>query len=255
MSEQDFSGQVQKVDGDAVLHPIDLSRRINQLRQHLLLSRDMFTRQEALGIMRSLVSKLIQSNDTSNNLNLYARAVLLEAEGHELILEFSRRADEAAMKRDLVRPEHISYIHEYLDTYASWERAILDLHRDSLGLGDRMILVEVILIRLAMTLYSLLLQNRLGRVLGSSVEVREESIEPLIGDLYGAIDAAISLACREAELRGKMLLADYLEFMGRKTEAMELAREVQAKAKVLNYIVPLTRADDHLSGNGPLGAS
>lgn len=59
----------------------------------------------------------------------------------------------------------------------------------------------------------------------------------------------------EAALHAKMLLADYLEFVGRQLEAVELAKEVKAKAEALNYAIPLGRALDHLAGKGPLGAS
>src|SRR5205085_6034885 len=82
-----------------------------------------------------------------------------------------------------------------------------------------------------------------------------EKVQTLIEQLHPAIDAAVKTHRYEAELRAKMLLADYFEFVGRQSEALELANEVKGKAEALNYPIPLARALDHLAGNGPLGAS
>jgi hypothetical protein len=92
-------------------------------------------------------------------------------------------------------------------------------------------------------------------MMGFEVAVREKSLQPLIGQLEAAIVAAVNGNRYETELRAKMLLADYLEFVGRQSEALELAKEVKAKAEALNYSIPLARAKEHLAGRGPLGAS
>ena len=40
-----------------------------------------------------------------------------------------------------------------------------------------------------------------------------------------------------------------------KTTDTKPGKEVKAKAEALNYAIPLARAEDHLAGRGPLGAS
>jgi hypothetical protein len=234
----------------------DVSYRINQLRQQLLSSRDINVRQVALTALRSLLKDVLESADNSNAFKLHARAVALEAEGQELTLRFSFEAGEAAMKRYLGRPDDLPKLaQDYLDNYSAWEQAILDLQRDAVTVGHPLVVSDTILIRLSVTYYSLLLQHRLGQMLGFAVAVSPEKVQTLIDQLHPVIDAALKTHRYEAELRAKMLLADYLEFLGRQSEALELAKEVKAKAEALNYAIPLARALDHLAGRGPLGAS
>jgi hypothetical protein len=234
----------------------DLSYRINQLRQDLQLSRDINVRQQALAALRSLLKEVLEADDSSNAFKLYARAVGLEAEGQELTLRFSFESGEAAIKRHLGRPDDLPVLTQnYFENYHAWEQAILGLQRDALAVGHGPVLSDAILIRLSVTFYSLLLQHRIGRILGLAVAVREENVQPLIDQLQAAIEAAVKAKRYEAELRAKMLLADYFEFVGRQVEALALAQEVKAKAEALSYAIPLARAKDHLAGRGPLGAS
>jgi hypothetical protein len=234
----------------------DVSYRINQLRQQLLSSRDMNVRRDALTALRSLLKEVLELADNSNAFKLHARAVALEAEGQELTLRFSFEASEAAIKRYLGRPDDLPALaQDYFDKYKAWEQAILALQRDAMTVGHPLVVSDTILIRLSVTYYSLLLQHRLGQMIGFAFAVNTEKIQTLIDQLHPVIDAAVKTHRYEAELRAKMLLADYFEFVGRQSEALELANEVKGKAEALNYPIPLARALDHLAGNGSLGAS
>jgi len=114
---------------------------------------------------------------------------------------------------------------------------------------------DVILIRLSITFSSLLLQHRLVQMQGFAATVRPDQIQILIDQLQPVIKSAVTRKRYETELRAKMLMADYLKFVGRQSEAQELAKEVKVKARALNYANILSRAEDHLAGKGPLGAS
>jgi hypothetical protein len=252
---KEFAASLAKKQGNQTGR-FNLSYRINQLRQELQSTRDINERQRALAALRSLLGEVLGADDSSNAFKLHARAVGLEAEGQELTLRFSFDSGEAAIKRHLGQPDDLPRLAQaYLENYRMWEQAILDLQRDALAVGHAPVVSDAILIRLSVTFYSLLLQHRLGRMMGLEVAVREESLQPLIGQLEAAIVAAVKGNRYETELRAKMLLADYLEFVGRQSEALELAKEVKAKAEALNYSIPLARAKEHLAGRGPLGAS
>lgn len=234
----------------------DVSYRISQLRQELLSSRDINVRQKALEALRSLLKEVLEADDSSNAFKLHARAVGLEAEGQELTLRFSFEAGEAAIKRHMRQPDDLSRLaQDYLESFARWEQEILDLQHDAMAVGHAPVVSDTILIRLSVTFYSLLLQHRLSRMLGAEVAIRADNVQPLIDQVQAATAAAGKGKRYEEELRAKMLLADYLEFVGRQSEAVELAKEVKAKAEALNYVIPLARAQDHLAGRGPLGAS
>jgi hypothetical protein len=234
----------------------DVSYRINQLRQQLLASRDINVRQAALTALRSLLKDVLESANNSNAFKLHARAVALEAEGQELTLRFSFEAGEAAIKRHLGRPDDLPKLAQvYFDTYSAWEQAILGLQSDAMTVGHPLVVSDTILIRLSVTYYSLLLQHRLGQMLGFAVAVNTKKVQTLVDQLHPVIDAAVKTHRYEAELRAKMLLADYSEFVGRQSEALELATEVKAKAEALKYAIPLARALEHLAGRGPLGAA
>jgi hypothetical protein len=213
-------------------------------------------RQEALSGLRSLLKDVLASGEYSNAFVLHARAIALEAEGQELTLRFSFEAGEEAIKRYLGRPDDLPKLAQnYLESYNAWQQGILDLQRDAMTVGHPLVVSDAILIRLGVTFYSLLLQHRLSQMIGFESTINTEEVQTLIDQLPPVIDAAVQTYRYEAELRAKMLLADYLEFVGRQSEALELAQEVKARAEALNYSIPLGRALDHLAGKGPLGAS
>ena len=47
-----------------------------------------------------------------------------------------------------------------------------------------------------------------------------------------------------------MAKADFLELIGRDAEAKEIARNVLPKAQAMNYTITISRAEEHLSGQG-----
>lgn len=234
----------------------ETSYRINELRQQILSSRDMRVRQEALSILRSLLKEILSSEEYSNAFVLHARAVALEAEGQELTLKFSFESNEEAIKRYLGRPDDLQNLtQQYFDSYNAWQQEILELQRDAMTVGHPLVVSDAILIRLGVTFYALLQQHRLAHMLGVDAVINTTEVQKLIDQLLPVIDSANKTHRYEVELRAKMLLADYSEFLGRNTEALDLAKEVKAKAEALNYAIPLGRALDHLEGKGPLGAS
>jgi hypothetical protein len=233
-----------------------LSYRINELRQELLLTRDLGTRQELLNALRSVLTRSLDSEETSHAFKLYARSVLLEAEGQELTLRFSFESGEETLRRHLGRPDNLAQLaQDYVEKFGAWEQAIRLLTQDAAKVGHVPVVSDAILIRLSVTFYSLLLQRRLGKMLGLSVAPHSDNLQTLINEVLKIIEESVSAKRYEAELRAKVLLADYLEFAGRNAEAIDIAQEVKAKAQALNYAIPLARAEEHLTGRGPLSAS
>src|SRR6266436_211993 len=233
-----------------------LSYRINQLRQEMLSSRDINVRQQRLDELRSVLAEIIEADNNSTVFKLYARAICLEAEGQELTLRFSLESNEAAIKWRLGRPDTLPALaQDYVERFRTWEESVQNLEKEVRTVGHALVLSDTILIRLSVTYFSLLHQHRLGRMLGLEVTVREENFQPLIDQLNAVIQTAMAANRYETELRARMLLADYLELIGRKPEALSLAQEVKVKAAALNYAIPLARAEEHLAGKGPLSAS
>jgi hypothetical protein len=234
----------------------ELSYRLNHLRQKLQASRELQVRQQTLRALKALLVGVLDADDISNAFKLHARAVGLEAEGQEFTLRFSFEASEEAMKRHFGRADNLAKLGQrYLESFRGWEDSILTLEHEARTVGHLPVLSDAILIRLSVTFFHLMFQRRLGQMLGLRVEIRPESVQTLIDQVKAVIESSVQLNRYESELRAKMLLADYFELVDRRAEALELARDVAAKAQALNYALPLGRALDHLNGKGPLAAS
>lgn len=63
----------------------------------------------------------------------------------------------------------------------------------------------------------------------------------------GSIGIAQKAGNLEAELRGRMLVADIYELLGREAEARAIASEVLPKAKAMEYAALIWRAEAHLN--------
>jgi hypothetical protein len=64
----------------------------------------------------------------------------------------------------------------------------------------------------------------------------------------GSISIAKKAGNLEAELRGRMLVADIYELLGRQAESKAIASEVLPKAKAMEYAALIWRAEAHVNG-------
>lgn len=75
----------------------------------------------------------------------------------------------------------------------------------------------------------------------------EELLLKALENVEGSIRIAQKAENLEAELRGRMLVADIYELLGREAEARAIASEVLPKAKAMEYAALIWRAEAHLN--------
>jgi hypothetical protein len=228
------------------------SYRINQLSNQILMTPDIDARQQLLNHIRSIVANVINATDTSNAFKLYARRALLEAEGQQLTLRFSRESIDARIKLAL---GHAVNVHQMLARYASqfseWDKAILELIDDAVRIGHSLLICDAILARLTTIFYSLTLQRQFGKMFPLTLAIADAEVDNLITSLEDITEQFVQARQYEGELRAKMLLADLQEFQGQVDRAKEIALDVKVRAEVLGYAIPLARSQEHLADKGP----
>lgn len=228
------------------------SYRINYLSQQILLTRDNHARQQFVENLRSIVTRTINAPDTSNAFKLYARRALLEAEGQLLTLRFSKQSIDARIKIALGRSVDVrEMLVNYASEFSDWDKAILDLIDHAVGIGHSLLICDAILVRLTTIFYSLTLQRQFEKMFPITLRISDSEIENLITSLEEIIEQYVQARQYEAELRAKIVLADFFELEGDVDRAKQIAQDVKVRAEALRYAVPLARAEEHLAGRGP----
>jgi len=75
----------------------------------------------------------------------------------------------------------------------------------------------------------------------------EELLHKALENVKGSIAIAHKAGNLEAELRGKMLVADINELLGHQTEAKAIANQILPQAKAMEYAALIWRAQAHLN--------
>jgi hypothetical protein len=135
--------------------------------------------------------------------------------------------------------------------FSNWDKAILELIDDAVRIGHSLVICDAILVRLITIFYSLTLQRQFEMMFPIALKISDSEVENLIRSLEEIIEQYVQARQYEAELRAKIVLADFCELQGDVDRAKQIAQDVKTRAEALGYAVPLSRAEEHLAGRGP----
>jgi hypothetical protein len=81
-------------------------------------------------------------------------------------------------------------------------------------------------------------------------QVPDKAVLKEIDDIGVAIGIFSFTDDLEGELRAKLLIADFSEFIGDTEKAKEIASDVLPQAEAMGYVLQIEHAQDHIAGNG-----
>lgn len=228
------------------------SYRINQLRYTYFLTRDPEKRREVVERFHSLVSDIIGDPTASNVFKLYAKAMLLETEGLDATAGLFLRVAEATLSIQLGRQADIPRMFElYSDRLNEWATNIESVVNEASELGHDRILATAILTQVLIQFHHLVSVFSLNKLLNKPPpEIPEATVQHNIQQVEKSIEIFLRVGDLEGELRGKLIVADFYEFVGDDARAKEIAAEVLPKAEAMAYVRQIEHARDHLASRG-----
>ncbi len=227
------------------------SHRIEQLRYKALLNHDPVSKKTVVDELRSLVAKVLKDANTSDVFKLYAQSSLLEAEGFQITQAAHLEIGEARMKAQVGNvPDIQKMLRTHSEQFKLWEKEIVGLINNAFRIGHPNLIAQTILQKAIVSFQYLTNQRSFGLLFKLPVALPEESIMNLIDEAGKACRIYAQANQLEGELRAEMVKADFLELLGQETEAKEIAIKVLPKAQAMGYTIIVTRAEEHLSGQG-----
>jgi hypothetical protein len=228
------------------------SNRVTQLRYAVLTERDLDSRTAILEDFRLLVTDIINDAESSNAFKIYARVNLLEAEGYLITLDAVREIGEARLRLAVgVMPDLTAMLTEQSKEFEDWEQTSVGVLTDALSVGNPILIASAMVIRGSIAT-SFLTNKRVFRLMFDlpDIEFGEDAIQGIIDSAKQAIEAFSQAGNLEGELRAKMLMADGYELIGDTESAKTVASEVLPMAQAIEYASLISRASEHLAGEG-----
>ncbi|HEY0428908.1 MAG TPA: DUF4365 domain-containing protein [Pyrinomonadaceae bacterium] len=236
------------------------SFRLNQIRYSILTIADVYQRREKVLELKALVQEILTDQSSSSSLKLYAKAIWLEAEGLDIATGsyLDLAANQIRMDNGL-QSDHPKIAQHYAERLARWMADRTITLEEASKLGHRPILASLKFTS------ALILFHQLSSNLSLALFVRlpieqvfetvykddvEEGVKFGIDSANEALEIYNQLSDTEGELRARLLIADFYEFVGKIDEAKEIADEVLPKAEAMGYIRQIELAKEHLANNG-----
>lgn len=219
--------------------------KLHQIRQFLISETDIARRELVLTQLQELVQQILSSNDYSVPFKLYARILLIEAEGFHLILRTLRILGEIRIRRSLPRLQQAVEDHPQL--LERWQKNIDDILKDAVTQNNPLLLAMALQVQVTIAVHYITNQYRLDPDQKSLSPGSEKLLHKALENVEGSIAIAHKAGNLEAELRGKMLVADINELLGHQTEAKAIANQILPQAKAMEYAALIWRAQAHLN--------
>ncbi|MGI9067353.1 MAG: DUF4365 domain-containing protein [Pyrinomonadaceae bacterium] len=241
-----------------VNRPIELqghfaqSYRINQLRISLFSTRDPSERKTLIEEFHSLVSKVVEDSTSSEVFKLYARTMLLEAEGLDAAAGFFIELAEASVGIDLGKQPNIpDLLQRFEQRLRKWTKDVTQAIEDAKRIGHNRILASAILTKSLVQYHRWISLFSLRETLNiGQQQVPHDAVHTEIKEIGVAIEIFSLTNDLEGELRAKLLIADFYEFIGDKQQAKEVASAVLPQAEAMGYVRQIEHAKDHIAGDG-----
>ncbi len=225
-----------------------ISNRLDRLRYALLAEPNRDRRSPLLSELQGVV-KEIDESDLSPSFKIHARICLVEAEGHQFVMDSLREIADSRIKLQLGRfTDFQAMFAGHGVKLAKWDEQSVAVLKDAIEMGGPYLIANAMLTRGNVCHGVLTNQKMLSVMFGQPVMFSDEFIQNNIENANHAIEIFKQAGNLEGELRANMLLADLYDLIGRNADAQRIAADVLPKAKALNYAALLGRAQDHLSG-------
>lgn len=231
--------------------PFADSHRVEQLRYKALLDRDPVSQGAVVDELRSLVAAIIKDTNTSQVFKLFARSSLLEAEGFRTTEAAHREIGDARLKLAIGSgPDIPKMLRNHSEQFKLWEKEIISLVRDATRIGHPNLVAQATLQKAVGSFQFLANQRSFSLFFDLPMPPPEAVVRSLIEEVERAGRIYAHANQLEGELRAEMVKTDFLELIGEEAEAKRIARSVLPKAQAMDYQIIVSRAEDHLSGQG-----
>jgi hypothetical protein len=219
--------------------------KLHQIRQVLFNETDIERRGLVLTQLQELVQQIKVSDDYSIPFRLYARIILTEAEGFQLVFRTLRVLGEMRIRRSL--PQLREAVEDHPQLLERWQFDINSILKDAVTQNHPLLLATALQVQVTIAVHYITNQYRLTPDQETLSAGSEELLLKALENVEGSIGIARKAGNLEAELRGRMLVADIYELLGRQAEAKEIANEILPKAKAMEYAALIWRAEAHLN--------
>lgn len=219
--------------------------KLHQIRQVLFSETDIARRELALTQFQELVKQILSSDDYSAPFKLYARILLIEAEGFHLVLRTFRILGELRIRRSLPRLQEAVEDHPQL--LERWQQNIDSILKEVVTKNHPVLLATALQVQVTIAVHYITNQYRLTPDQQDLSPGSEELLHKALENVEGSIAIAHKTGNLEAELRGQMLVADIYELLGRQSEAKAIANQILPQAKAMEYAALIWRAESHMN--------
>jgi hypothetical protein len=212
--------------------------------------------QAVLEKMRAALEIVKNGDGTSRNLSLSAEATLLFSTGHDIISLITLRLGTLAIQADLPTrgmPSARSQVAALFSQWARWFEKANELLTQAAGAKNPIVVAETLYTRGAVV--SLFLINSLVASEIKWIEL-DETFGGLLKQAYADIERAIEMYVTadmpELKMHSQLVLADLHDIAGRSERSIEIATEVEAISRAMEYKDLSEQANEIVQGNSHL---
>jgi hypothetical protein len=133
--------------------------KLHQIRQVLFSETDIARRELVLTQFRELVKEILSSSDYSAPFRLYARILLIEAEGFDLVLRTLRILGEIRIRRSLPTPREA--IEDHPELIERWQHDINGILKEAVTQSHPLLLATALQVQVTIAVHYITNQYRL----------------------------------------------------------------------------------------------
>jgi hypothetical protein len=218
--------------------------KLHEIRQVLFSEADIEHRGLVLTQLEEMVQQIKVSDDYSIPFKLYARIILIEAEGFQLVFRTLRVLGEMRIRRSL--PRLGEAVEDHPQLLERWQRDIDNILKDAVTQNNPLLLATALQVQVTIAVHYITNQYRLTPDQENLSPASKELLLKALENVEGSIGIAHKAGNLEAQLRGRMLVADIYELWGRQVDAKAIASEILPQARAMEYAALIWRAEAHL---------
>jgi hypothetical protein len=149
------------------------------------------------------------------------------------------------------RPDMPKMLERYEQRMRSWSTNAIQAIKDARRIGHNRLLAAAILTKSLVQYHQWISMFSLHQTFNLAPQrVPDDAVHKEINDIGVAIRIFSFTDELEGELRAKLLIADFSEYIGDTQKAKEIATDVLPQAEAMGYVRQIEHAQDHIAGNG-----
>ncbi len=229
-----------------------LSYSLETLRYKLISEKDLDQRAYLMKQLRALVDTISKLPAAYESFKLRTRLVLLFAEAAENTKNLLHELTLIQMRKALGIPLTKAFkmrMERAIEFWKGWEQSANVALYDANKLGHPILIGDALLTLVGGKIDVLRHQWLDSQFSKSPFRVRQDVLGALMRHTHQAIKIFKEAGTLEAELRGKMILADLLDLSGHSSDAMKIVVDVLPVAQAMGYASLESGAKDFINGN------